>query len=85
MRYSVELLQQELAARIKQLRKARGWTLRHMVIEYRFHLAHWQGFEGGKKGITLPSLVRIAEVFDMTLSQLLDGLGEIHDPPKEPK
>lgn len=76
MQYSYEVVLEQLGARIKELRKKRGWTLRYMVIEHKFHLTHWQGFETGKRGISLPSLLRVAEVFDMTLAQLVEGIGE---------
>jgi transcriptional regulator with XRE-family HTH domain len=74
--YSYDLLLEQLGARIKQLRKAHGWTLRDMVVQHGFHLSHWQAFESGNRGISLPSLLRIAEVLGVTPSQLLKGLGE---------
>lgn len=77
--YSYDLLLEQLGARIKQLRKARGWTLRDMVVQHGFHLSHWQAFESGNRGISLPSLLRIAEVLGITPSQLLKGLGEAKD------
>lgn len=75
MEYSYELLLEQLGARIKQLRKDRGWTLRDMVVEHDFHLTHWQAFEKGNRGMSLPSLLRVASVFGVTPSQLLEGLG----------
>lgn len=83
MHYSYELLLEELGARIKKLRKERGFTLRDMVVKHGFHLTHWQAFERGKRGLSLPSLLRIAEVLDVTLSELLDGLGEAPKAPRE--
>ncbi len=77
MKYSYDLLLEQLGARIKQLRKERGWTLRDMVVQHGFHLSHWQAFERGNRGMSVPSLLRIAEVFDVTLCELLDGLGEV--------
>jgi len=74
--YSYELLLVELGARIKQLRKDRGWTLRDMVVQHDFHLTHWQSFENGKRGLSLPSLLRIAGVLDVPPSKLIEGLGE---------
>lgn len=76
MAYSYDLLLQQLGARIKELRKARGWTLRDMVVQHGFHLSHWQGFESGTRGISIPSLLRISEVLDVSPSQLLEGLGK---------
>lgn len=79
MAYSYEVFLEELGARIKQLRKERGWTLRDMVVQHGFHLSHWQAFEKGNRGISLSSLLRIAEVYNITLSELLDGLGEVKE------
>jgi hypothetical protein len=83
LHYSYALLLEELGARIKKLRKERGLTLRDMVVQHGFHLTHWQAFERGKRGMALPSLLRIAEVLDVTLCDLLDGLGEAPKPPAE--
>lgn len=83
MHYSYKLLLEELGARIKKLRKDRGLTLRDMVVQHGFHLTHWQTFERGKRGLALPSLLRIAEVLDVTLCELLDGLGEVPKPPSQ--
>lgn len=79
MTYSYEVFLEQLGARIKQMRKERGWTLRDMVVQHGFHLSHWQAFEKGNRGMSLPSLLRIAEVYSITLSDLLDGLGEVSE------
>ncbi len=41
-----------------------------MIIRHGFHLAQWQGFEKGK-GISVPSLLRMCEVFDLKLEELV--------------
>jgi transcriptional regulator with XRE-family HTH domain len=79
LRYSYELLQAQLGARLRELRKQKGWTLRDMVVQHGFHVTHWQHFEHGSRGISLPSLLRIAEVFDVPPSELIEGLGEDTD------
>lgn len=79
MTYSYEAFLGQLGARIKHLRKERGWTLRDMVVQHGFHLSHWQAFEKGNRGISLPSLLRIAEVYNLTVSELLDGIGEVKE------
>lgn len=76
MAYSYEAFLGQLGARIKQLRKERGWTLRDMVVQHGFHLSHWQAFEKGNRGMSLPSLLRIADVYKIPVSELLSGLGE---------
>jgi transcriptional regulator with XRE-family HTH domain len=84
VQYSYELLLVQLGARLKGLRKERGWTLRDMVIQHGFHLTHWQSFERGNRGMSLPSLLRIAEVFGVTPSDLLKGLGVAAGTPAPP-
>jgi transcriptional regulator with XRE-family HTH domain len=74
MRYTYESFLKELGARLKQMRQERGWTLRMMVVEHKFHVTHWQSFENGK-AISVPSLLRVCEVFDVSLEDLVRGLG----------
>ena len=84
MPYSYEKFLKELGARLRQLRIDRKWTLRAMIVEHGFHLAQWQGFEKGK-GISVPSLLRMCDVFEVTLTDLIDGLGLMDDGPAKPK
>ena len=76
MRYSYEAFLAELGVKLRQMRIERGWTLRHMIVTHGFHLAHWQGFEKGK-GISVPSLLRVCEVFDTSVEELVAGLGVV--------
>jgi transcriptional regulator with XRE-family HTH domain len=85
LHYSYDLLQKQFGARLKSMRKEKGWTLRDMVIQHGVHLTHWQHFERGSRGISVPSLLRIAEIFEVTPSQLLEGLGIEQATPGERK
>lgn len=76
MRYSYDSFLAELGKKLRQMRVDRGWTLRHMIVTHGFHLAHWQGFEKGK-GMSIPSLLRVCEVFDVSVEELIAGLGAI--------
>lgn len=76
MRYSYDLFVEELGAKLKQMRKDRGWTLRDMVVDHHLHLTQWQRLESGK-GVSTPSLLRICEVFDVGLAQLVGELGQV--------
>lgn len=82
--YSYEKFLKELGARLRQLRIDRKWTLRVMIVQHGFHLAQWQGFEKGK-GISVPSLLRMCEVFDVKLTDLVDGLGLLNEGTVMPK
>ena len=64
-----------LGARIKEMRKKKGWSLRDMVKLHDYHDSQWRKFEGGGS-MNVQSLIRIAEVFEMPLSRLVDGLAE---------
>ncbi len=83
LQYSYESFLKELGGRLRQMRTARGWTLRHMIVAHGFHLAHWQGFEKGK-GISVPSLLRVCEVFDISAEDLIAGLGVVEQAGAKP-
>jgi transcriptional regulator with XRE-family HTH domain len=72
-----------LAARIRAMRKERGWTYRDMVMRHGFHLSAWQSYEAGRVGMSLPSLLRVAKAFSVHPSELLAGI-EVHAPAPEP-
>ncbi len=63
-----------LAKRIKKLRNERGLTLRDMVIKHGYHDSQWRRME--REGVGgVQSLLKIAVVFDISLSTLFDELG----------
>ncbi len=64
-----------LGGRIKQLRKERGLSLRDMVLQHGYNDSQWRKYERGGS-INLQSLLKVAKVFGISLSKLLDGLGE---------
>ena len=68
-----------LGARIRTMRKQRGWTYRDMVVLHGFHLSAWQGFETARNGLSLPSLLRVAKTFGIHPSELIAGI-EVADP-----
>ena len=68
-----------LAKQIKKMRLERGLTLRDMVVTHGYHDSQWRRMEREGAG-GVQSLLRIAKAFGISLSVLLDGLGEY---PKE--
>ena len=68
-----------LAKQIKKMRLGRGLTLRDMVVTHGYHDSQWRRMEREGAG-GVQSLLRIAKAFGISLSVLLDGLGEY---PKE--
>ena len=63
-----------LARRIKELRKERGWSLNYMNLTHGYVASQWQGFESGRV-ITLESLLRIAEIFEVEIGDLIQSAG----------
>ena len=68
-----------LAAHIKQLRKERALSVTNMVQLYGYHASHWQKIEAGER-MSLPTLLRVANTFDLTLAELLGGIGRQDGP-----
>lgn len=63
-----------LGKRIREMRQARGWSQRDMVLLHGYNDSQWRKYERGG-GITLQSLVKLSKVFDQHLSIVLDGVG----------
>jgi transcriptional regulator with XRE-family HTH domain len=61
-----------LGARIREQRKARGFSQEDM-ISFGFSARHWQQIEAGRP-ITVTTLLRICEVFRLPVARLLKGL-----------
>jgi transcriptional regulator with XRE-family HTH domain len=61
-----------LGQRVRKLRKSRGYTQEDM-IGFGFSARHWQQIEAGR-AITIKTLLRICDTFNVRTTQLLDGL-----------
>jgi len=62
----------ELGKRVRQLRNARSYSQEDM-IHFGFSARHWQQIERGRP-ITVSTLLRICEVFNMSAEHLVRGL-----------
>ena len=71
-----------IAKRIKTLRHERSLSLRDMVVQHGYHDSNYRRIEREGAG-GIQSLLRICKAFDVTLSCLLNGLGEY--PKADPK
>jgi transcriptional regulator with XRE-family HTH domain len=69
-----------LGERIRKIRTERGLSVRDMVVRHDYHDAQWRRFEKGAS-LTVPSLIRIAKALGVSLSILLDGIGDFPAPP----
>jgi transcriptional regulator with XRE-family HTH domain len=61
-----------LGIKVRELRKKRGYSQEDM-ISFGFSARHWQQVEAGRP-ITVTTLLRICEVFDISMSKLVRGL-----------
>ncbi len=63
-----------LGTKVRQLRKKQGYSQEDM-ISFGFSARHWQQIEAGRP-ITVSTLLRICEVFEVPMSKLVRGLDE---------
>lgn len=61
-----------LGTKVRGLRKNRGFSQEDM-LSFGFSTRHWQQVEAGRP-ITVTTLLRICEVFDIPMSKLVRGL-----------
>ena len=61
-----------LGARVRELRKKHGYSQEDM-ISFGFSARHWQQVEAGRS-ITVKTLLRICEVFEVSMDKLVRGL-----------
>ena len=61
---------------LKKLRKAHGWTLRELSERSGIAISTLGNFENGCTGISVPALLKLARLFQISLDQLLFGSGE---------
>ena len=78
LRYDYKEFSAALGKRVKQMRKERGLTLRALVVQHGFHLTQIQRIEKGD-GISVPTLLRLAETFQISVEKLIAGLGLVEN------
>lgn len=61
-----------LGTRVKALRKKHGYSQEDM-LSFGFSTRHWQQVEAGRP-ITVTTLLRICEVFELPMTKLVRGL-----------
>lgn len=61
-----------LGIRVKEFRKKHGYSQEDM-LSFGFSTRHWQQMEAGRP-ITVTTLLRICEVFELPMSKLVQGL-----------
>lgn len=66
--------QQRLGARIREVRQSRGKSQMDMVRQHEWSLSHFQKLERGALDARFTTLLKVADSFDVTVSELLRGL-----------
>jgi transcriptional regulator with XRE-family HTH domain len=61
-----------LGARVRDLRKRKGYSQEDM-ISFGFSARHWQQIEAGRP-ITVSTLLRICDAFEVSIARLVQGL-----------
>ena len=84
LRYDYDEFRVALGKRIKELRKQRGMTHRVMVSDHGFHLTQIARIERGES-FSVPTLLRLAETFQVPVGELISGIGEIDGDELQPK
>ena len=64
-----------LGARIRTIRKAKNFDMRHIMITSGYYDAQWRKYETGGS-LNLQSLLKIALTLEVPLNELFDGLGQ---------
>lgn len=66
--------QKKFGERLRAMRVKRGWSLEDIEDHGYPSWQHFQKFETGLKDIRLSSILKICQVFDVTLSELFKDL-----------
>lgn len=70
---SDDKLRAAFGARVKELRKQRGWTQKELAAKLGVRFSHLNKYEGGWHIPPADKLVQLAEVLDVTIDYLLTG------------
>ena len=60
--------------RLRQLRKERGWSQEQFAQESGLDRSYMGGVERGERNIALRNIEAIATAFELTISELLEGV-----------
>lgn len=72
-----------LGRKIRLLRQSRGWT-QEMLAEYAdLHVSYVVLLEKGSSRATIETLEKLASAFNISISDLVQSLGDTKDEPKQ--
>lgn len=73
--YNAEV-NKELGARIKKIREKQGKSQDVVADMMGFDRSYWSKIELGKKGMTVAFLLRVANVLDVKIEDIVQGMKE---------
>tara|TARA_R110001592_G_scaffold205863_2_gene456464 strand:+ start:5698 stop:5934 length:237 start_codon:yes stop_codon:yes gene_type:complete len=65
-------IEKQFAFRIKSLRKLKGWTQEELAFRMDIEVSNLKKYETCRQGLTLNTLKKIADAFEISLPNLLD-------------
>jgi len=65
---------QAFGDRIRELRKEAGWSQEELADEAELDRTYVGGIERGERNLALRNILKIAQTFGLTMSELLDGV-----------
>lgn len=75
----------DVGRRISELRESRGWTQEHLAERAGFSAKYVQHVEGGSANLTIRSLVRLANLLRVPVSDLFEPPRSQRRRPGRPK
>lgn len=66
-------LRQAFGARLKELRKQKGWTQKELASQLDIRFSHLNKYESGMHIPPIEKLIQLAEIFSVTLDYLVLG------------
>lgn len=69
-------IQEEFGARVRKMRKSRGWTQERLAQAAGRHWTYIGGLERGERNITLQVAADIARALDADIEELFRGIGK---------
>lgn len=82
-RYDPEELVQDVGRRVRELRLAQGWTQNDLAMRLRAAVQRVQNIERGSENLTLFSLARLANAFDVPMATFFELPEETHEPRRQ--
>ena len=72
-------IQKQFGLKIQQLRKARNISQEKFALSIDMDRTYYSSVESGRRNISICNIKKIADGFEMTISELFENLSEGHE------